>query len=181
MIAPTRRSLVPLSLALVLGLTASARGGDGLTKGNFDKIKEGQSLAAAEKIMGGKGTTLTRAELRQLLSTDKGLPKEEMPEAVQAVRWGDAKRFIAVVTVDNRVVAKHASNLDAPPAGLNLGRLGPRRSARPAQPADPGQGPQRRRRGEGGQDLLPEPAARLSGRRRRQPAPPPATAHRQQA
>ena len=54
---------------------------------------------------------------------------------------------------------------------LDLGRLRGGRSARPHERAHPRQGQAGRRRGQGGQDLLPVDAARLSRRQRAEPAP----------
>ena len=61
--------------------------------------------------------------------------------------------------------------LEASSGRLDLGRLRARRPARPAQSGDPGEGAAGHRRGEGGKNLLPVAAARLSRRQRHQPAP----------
>src|SRR6185436_18249583 len=83
--------------------------------------------------------------------------------------------------IEGKVHARQPA-LEAPPAWLDLGRLGSRRPARPLESADPGKGSERRRGGQGGKNLLPVVAARLSGEDNRQPAPPPAEAdaHRAQ-
>ena len=60
------------------------------------------------------------------------------------------------------------------PAGLDLGRLGRRRRARPHQPAHPREGAPGRARGRGRHQLLPQPAARLPRRHRAEPAALPA-------
>jgi len=66
--------------------------------------------------------------------------------------------------------------LETPPAGLELGRLRSRRPERPPEPDHARQGAPGRGRGEGGPDLLPEPAAGPARRQRAQPASPPAGA-----
>ena len=65
----------------------------------------------------------------------------------------------------------HMHALEEAPGGFDLGRLGARRPARTAQPADCRESQAGRCGGARGARLLPEPAARLSGRQRAQPAP----------
>ena len=43
-------------VAFVVCLVIVGCGGGNVTKANYDKIKEGDSLADVEKVMGGKGT-----------------------------------------------------------------------------------------------------------------------------
>ncbi len=62
----------------------------------------------------------------------------------------------------------------AAPARLDLGRLGRRRRARPRQPDHAREGAPRGARGRGRDQLLPQPAPRLSGRHLAEPAPVPA-------
>ncbi len=63
-----------------------------------------------------------------------------------------------------------------PPGGLDVGRLGRRRRAGAHQPDHPREGAPGRARGRGRRQLLPEPAPRLPGWHRAQPAALPAPA-----
>src|SRR6185312_17037826 len=83
----------------------------------------------------------------------------------------DACNRVALVSPTEERGKRHEA-LEASSRGLDLGRLGRGRSARPPQPHHAQEGAGGHRRGEGRPLVLPQPAARFPGRQRAERAAP---------
>jgi hypothetical protein len=86
-------------VAFVVCLVIVGCGGGNVTKANYDKIKEGDSLADVEKVMGGKGTELTE-------ETAKKMGVQAAGAGLKIVRWGDDNKFVLVTVMNDKVMFK---------------------------------------------------------------------------
>jgi hypothetical protein len=117
---------VRAAAVLALCLTAVGCGGTGISKANYDKISTGMSVKDVEGIL-GKGSEEAGADLSKLVPDFKvpgdkdgkgeapfgidvgGMVKNMMNQKV--IKWGDDKKFIVVVFIGDKVVAKNQQGL----------------------------------------------------------------------
>jgi hypothetical protein len=102
---------------MVLALPGCKRNAK-ITQANFDKIKEGMSLAEVEAILGPGETDpdLTMAEGSSVAgAVGVGGDLQAMgsgKSAISVYRWGSDKRFIKVTIVRDKVTRKDAQGLN---------------------------------------------------------------------
>jgi hypothetical protein len=117
------RRLARLVGVLLLGLAATGCGG-GLSKGNYEKIKQGMALKEVEDLLGGKGTEVAPAELLKLPGMEdlKQSDKDEKPpptpgvppmnlSAYTWIKWGDDQKFVVVAFQDGKEITKRQHGL----------------------------------------------------------------------
>jgi len=132
----TLRTVCAVAVVCALCLTLSGCGGGGLSKATFDSIKPGMTMAEVEKVVGSKGQDLAGDAAKAMTKGmgdmgkavgdaaggdagkamgDAGKLMGGMMEAMagmqKVVRWGDDSKYIVVVFMGDKVVAKDSKGL----------------------------------------------------------------------
>jgi hypothetical protein len=135
---PLSRVSVLTTLALACLVLIGCSGSPGLNRANYDRIRNGHSLAQVENLLGGKGTEVqltgvmgdavkdVTQKFGDAVNKQPGMPKElakEMAGAVgtvtglvdnfrpKIIQWGDEKTNVQVTFMGGQVVDKKQNGL----------------------------------------------------------------------
>jgi hypothetical protein len=99
------RHLSVMIVAFMLCALLTGCGG-GPTKAQYEKLKDGMSLADARKEMGGDGTELKKEDYKKITGLDV-----DPPEGLKIIRWGDDNKHVVATFVSDKLVYKKDKGL----------------------------------------------------------------------